>query len=71
MLPEEISSQDAKTIRLIKHPRAPAEAQIEDLLSTAKKNLRLTVELPFNESAVPYMLSSFVESPKAECFWMF
>lgn len=71
MLPEEISSQDSKTIRLIKHPRAPAEAQIEDLLSTAKKNLRLTVELPFNESAVPYMLSSFVESPKAECFWMF
>ncbi|MCC7527406.1 MAG: DUF4388 domain-containing protein, partial [Candidatus Melainabacteria bacterium] len=71
MLPEEISSQDAKTIRLIKHPRAPAEAQIEDLLSTAKKNMRLTVELPFNESAVPYMLSSFVESAKAECFWMF
>lgn len=71
MLPEEISSQDAKTIRLIKHPRAPAEAQIEDLLSTAKKNMRLTVELPFNESAEPYMLSSFVESAKAECFWMF
>ncbi len=71
MLPEEISSQDAKTIRLIKHPRAPAEAQIEDLLATARKNLRVTVELPFNESGEPYMLSSFVESPKAECFWMF
>ncbi len=55
----------------MKHPRAPAEAQIEELLSTAKKNLRVTVEQPFNESGEPYMLSSFVESAKAECFWMF
>ncbi|MBA3856546.1 MAG: hypothetical protein C0507_06495 [Cyanobacteria bacterium PR.3.49] len=68
---EETSSQDAKTIRLIKHPRPPAEAQIEELLTTARKNLRITVELPFAESGEPYMLSSFIESAKAECFWMF
>lgn len=55
----------------MKHPRPPAEAQIEELLATARKNVRITVELPFNESSEPYMLSSFVESPKAECFWMF
>lgn len=55
----------------MKHPRPPAEAQIEELLTTARNNIRITVELPFNESAEPYMLSSFVESAKAECFWMF
>lgn len=55
----------------MKYPRPPAEAQIEELLTTARNNLRVTVEMPFNESQEPYMLSSFVESAKSECFWMF
>ncbi|MBC8000429.1 MAG: DUF4388 domain-containing protein, partial [Leptolyngbya sp.] len=71
MLPDQNPQQTDKTIRLQKQPHPPTETQIDELLASAKANVGSTVELPFAEAGEPYVLSSYSESAKGNCFWMF